>query len=166
MRAEKLKSILYQTGHTVAVAESLTAGHVQAMISAVSGSSRYFNGGMTAYTLDAKNLLLGVDRTHAASVDCVSEQVAREMAVGVRDLFGSDIGVATTGYAEPDRRRGVDTPFAYLAISTPDIDWTGRVEVPGKKRTEVQHLVATAVLDQLLHMFEVREDGTFSLIRP
>ena len=74
--------------------------------------------------------------------------------------------MATTGYAEPDRRRGVDTPFAYLAISTPDIDWTGRVEVPGKKRTEVQHLVATAVLDQLLHMFEVREDGTFSLIRP
>ena len=92
---------------TLAVAESLTCGHVQARVGAISGASEFFLGGITAYTLDQKVAHLGVNRAAAKRVDCVSAAVAREMARGACQLFGSDLGLATTGYAEPSAKAGV-----------------------------------------------------------
>src|SRR5688572_13935952 len=86
----------------LAVAESLTGGHVQALVSSVSGISKVFAGGVTAYNEHQKVRHLKVDQTHAAENNCVSERVAREMALGVCRLFDVEIGLATTGYAEPD----------------------------------------------------------------
>lgn len=86
---------------SLAVAESCTGGLLGAAIVAVPGASAFFRGGVIAYTLDAKVQLLGVDRDHAASVDCVSPRVAREMARGARALFDADVGVSTTGFAAP-----------------------------------------------------------------
>ena len=67
----------------------------------VSGSSTFFVGGVTAYDLERKVQILGIDRAHAEPVDCVSPRVAAEMAKGAARLFDADIAVATTGYAEP-----------------------------------------------------------------
>jgi nicotinamide-nucleotide amidase len=50
---------------TLAVAESLTCGQVQAKIGTVAGASRYFLGGITAYSLAQKVRHLGVNRAHA-----------------------------------------------------------------------------------------------------
>src|SRR5688572_2412301 len=86
---------------TLAVAESLTAGQVQARVAAISGASNFFLGGITAYTLEQKAKHLGVDRVAAKRVNGVSAEVAEQMALGVCRLFGADVGVATTGYAEP-----------------------------------------------------------------
>ncbi len=141
---------------TLAVAESLTCGGVQARIGAIPGASTFFLGGVTAYTLDEKVKLLGVDRRGAKRVNCVSESVALEMAAGACRLFGSDVGVATTGYAEPDAGRGVAEPMAWWAIVQRGPrgriagQWTGRVECPGATRTDAQAFVAEAVLAALL----------------
>src|SRR4051794_32647968 len=86
---------------TLSVAESLTSGQVQTRIGAISGASQFFLGGVTAYTLEQKVQLLGVDRSLAEPVDCVSAEVAEQMARGACRLFGSDVSIATTGYAEP-----------------------------------------------------------------
>jgi PncC family amidohydrolase len=85
----------------VAVAESLTGGMLSSDIVSRSGASKYFVGGTIAYSLDSKVNLLGVDREHAAATDCVSEKVAAQMAAGVAKAFGADVGVSTTGFAEP-----------------------------------------------------------------
>lgn len=138
---------------TLAVAESLTGGRIQSALTAVSGASGYFLGGVTAYTLGQKVKLLGVKRA-AAKVDCVSADVAAQMARGAAALFGADVAVATTGYAEPAPAKGVDAPFAYWAIArrvTPR-RWTavaGRVVCPGMTRTQVQSAVTDAVLAEL-----------------
>lgn len=140
---------------TLAAAESLTAGHVQARIASVSGASGYFLGGVTAYTLDQKVRLLGVNRAHARRVNCVSQRVAVEMAAGAADLFGADLAVATTGYAEPSPGDGVRTPFAWWALchrrrgGRSEV-LSGQVEVPGAKRVAVQQRVADEVLRALL----------------
>jgi nicotinamide-nucleotide amidase len=142
----------------LAVAESLTCGGVQARIGAISGASNFFLGGVTAYTLDEKVKLLGVDRRGARRVNCVSEAVALAMAAGVCRLFGSDVGVATTGYAEPDPAQGVPEPMAWWAIVRRGPrgrvlgQWTGRVECPGATRTDAQAFVAEAVLAALLEV--------------
>lgn len=115
--AAGIKDLCLSHRISVAVAESLTAGKIQDALASVKGASGYFLGGMTVYNLDAKVGLLGVDREHAEKVNCVSEDVAIQMAQAVALLFGADIGVATTGYAEPDSERGI-TPHANWAIAS------------------------------------------------
>jgi len=140
---------------TLAAAESLTGGHVQAAITAVSGSSGYFLGGLTAYTLGQKVKLLGVNRAHARAVACVSQRVAVEMAAGAAEKFGADVAVATTGYAEAAPGDGVRTPMAWWAIchrrrgGRAEVV-SGMIEVPGAGRTAVQVRVADEVLRALV----------------
>ena len=135
---------------TLAVAESITCGRVQAQIGTISGASEFFLGGITAYSLDQKVRHLGVDRAAAAAIDCVSAAVAEQMARGACGLFGSDLGVATTGYAE----RAVGDPFAWWALAhrRPDGKFTvrsGKVDCPGASRTQAQDLVAGTALAAL-----------------
>ncbi|MEM9412648.1 MAG: CinA family protein [Planctomycetota bacterium] len=148
--AEKIKSLLLGSGRKIAVAESLTAGQIQATIAAASGSSDYFAGGITAYNIDQKVRLLGIDRSHAHSVNCVSERVSKEMAIGVCKAFGTHIGIATTGYAEPCPHRQVEIPFAFIAIGINDQLRSLRVEIPELSRTEVQTKVAIIAIEALL----------------
>lgn len=140
---------------TLAVAESLTCGRLQAAIGAISGASDFFLGGITAYSLDQKVRHLGVDRARAAPVDAVSGEVAEQMARGACALFGSDLALATTGYAEPAPARGVAHPSAYWALAhrRPDATWVirpGAVERPGAARVEMQEAVAAAAVAALL----------------
>lgn len=102
---------------TLAVAESLTAGNVQARVASISGASAFFRGGVTAYSIEQKVKLLGVDRGLAARVNCVSAEIAEQMARGACALFGSDVGVATTGYAEPSAVEAAAMPFAWWAVA-------------------------------------------------
>lgn len=141
---------------TLAAAESLTCGRVQARIGEIPGASEYFLGGITAYALDQKVRHLGVDRRAARAVNAVSAAVAGQMASGVCALFGSDLGVATTGYAEPAPAWGAPDPFAWWAIAHRGRRGralalrTGRVECPGATRVQVQAIVADAVLAELV----------------
>ena len=81
--AVELKALfLREPRLTLAAAESLTAGNVQARIASVSGASGYFRGGVTAYSIEEKVKLLGVNRAAAKRVNCVSARVAEEMAAG------------------------------------------------------------------------------------
>lgn len=101
---------------TLAVAESLTGGRVQALVTAESGASAYFLGGLTAYALEQKVRHLGVSRAEAVAVDCVSAAVAWQMARGACALFGADVAVATTGYAEPALARAPTAAGCFWAL--------------------------------------------------
>ena len=139
---------------TLAAAESMTCGRVQAKVGEISGASEFFLGGITAYSLEQKVRHLGVRRAAAQRVKCVSADVATEMARGVCQLFGSDLGVATTGYAEPSTADGVAAPFAWWALAHRQkgrfVVRRGRVECPGAKRIAAQTIVAEAVLTELV----------------
>ncbi len=140
---------------TLAVAESLTCGRVQARVGEVSGASDFFLGGITAYSLNQKVEHLRVARASAQRVNSVSAKVAEQMARGVCALFGSDLGVATTGYAEPSTNWKVREPFAWWAVCHRAERnlvrvFSGRVECPGASRIEVQAMIADAALGELL----------------
>ena len=156
------KLLLRRPRLTLAVAESLTCGQVQARVGAVSGASEFFLGGITAYALDQKVAHLGVNRMAARRVNSVSAAVAEQMARGACRLFGSDLGLATTGYAEPAAKAGVAEPFAWWALAhrAGRGKFTlrhGRVECPGASRVEVQRIVAEAALAELVeYVREVR----------
>ncbi|MBL4575763.1 MAG: CinA family protein [Opitutaceae bacterium] len=161
-----LKSLILTAapGCTLAVAESLTCGRLQAIVGSESGASSYFLGGITAYTLEQKVEKLGVDHIHAESVNCVSARVASEMACGVCHFFGSDLGLATTGYAEASPATGVKTPWAYWAIASRtggkvSVVRQGRLEKNGVNRVQMQEATASCVIEELMSFLQGLKKG-------
>lgn len=136
---------------TIAVAESLTCGQLQAAIGAVSGVSQFFLGGITAYSVDQKVRHLGVDRADAEPCEGASMKVARQMAIGACRMFDSDFAASTTGFAEPNPALGFPEPTAFFAIATDGgIIVDGCVARPGASRCEMQAAVVAEVLPALL----------------
>jgi len=93
--------MLAERGMTIAVAESCTGGLIATRMTNNPGSSAYFAGGVVAYSNAAKSELLGVPAAAIEEHGAVSDPVVRAMAEGVRERFGVDIGIATTGISGP-----------------------------------------------------------------
>jgi len=85
----------------LATAESCTGGYVANAITDIPGSSRYFTGGVNAYSNEVKINQLGVNRDTIENFGAVSKQVALQMAEGAGSKLGADIGISTTGVAGP-----------------------------------------------------------------
>jgi len=100
---------------TIAVAESVTSGLLQAAFSTADKAMDFYQGGITAYNLGQKSRHLLIEPIHALSRNCVSEQVSREMAMNVCKLFSSDWGIGVTGFASPVPESD-NKLFSYYAI--------------------------------------------------
>jgi len=101
---------------TIAIAESVTAGNIQAMLSALPNAASFFQGGITAYNLGQKCKHLQIDPIYGDSCNCVSEKIAVQMATNVAALFNSQWGIAAVGYASPVPELKIKKLFAYYAI--------------------------------------------------
>lgn len=99
--AEVLGELLVKKSLTIATAESCTGGMLANEITDIAGSSRYMLGGVVAYSNDVKKNMLGVRQDSLDQYGAVSKEVALQMAKGVAEKLGSDIGVSTTGIAGP-----------------------------------------------------------------
>ena len=109
---------LSTAGETLAVAESLTGGGLGATITEVSGSSEVFLGGITTYSDLSKTKLLEVPKKLITKHTAVSEEVAKAMAEGARNLFKSDYAISTTGVAGPGKAYGKTAGTVWLAIAS------------------------------------------------
>lgn len=154
--SRELHRLLSGRGDTLAVAESLTAGLLQSAIAEASGSSAYFEGGVTTYSAQQKMSLLHADGQTCERYNCVHPMVAEDMAFGVTLLFGTTIGVATTGYAEPNPQWGIEHPMAYYCIYLDGDAHTGQVDGPGLGRNEMREYVARYVLNELIELLANR----------
>jgi len=100
--ATALGQALLGRGLSVATAESCTGGLIAGAITAVAGSSGWFDRGFVTYSNDAKIGMLGVRAETLAAHGAVSEAVAAEMAAGALAHSRADLAVAVTGIAGPD----------------------------------------------------------------
>ncbi|KXK04578.1 MAG: competence/damage-inducible protein A [Ignavibacteriaceae bacterium] len=94
-------NLLRSLGKTISVAESCTGGMISEKIVSVAGSSDYYLGGVCAYSNESKVKILGVNEETIKSFGAVSEQTAKEMAIGCLKKFGTDFAISTTGIAGP-----------------------------------------------------------------
>lgn len=97
----KIGEILLEKNLNLSVAESCTGGLLASKITDISGSSKYFIGGICVYSNETKINLLDVDKKTIEKFGAVSEETALEMAKNVRKKFGTDIGLSVTGIAGP-----------------------------------------------------------------
>ena len=141
--------ILVERGETLASAESCTGGVIASKFTAMSGASEYFWGGVVSYDNSVKENVLGVSRHNLETYGAVSEQVAREMAEGVRRLCGTTYGVATTGVAGPtggSPEKPVGTVWVAVATPTHTI---AKLFQHGKVRAVNIERAATAAINLL-----------------
>lgn len=112
--------LLLKKNAMLATAESCTGGHIAGMITANPGSSKYFAGSIIAYANSVKIKTLGINIHDIETHGAVSEQVACQMAQGVRKAFNVDYAVATSGIAGPDGGTA-DKPVGtvWIAVATP-----------------------------------------------
>ncbi len=119
--AGNIGSILCDRGMTLAVAESCTGGYLAHIITLNPGSSKYFKGGIIAYSNEVKINILGVESNCISDRGAVSKEVVESMAEGVRGIMNTDYGIATSGIAGPDGGT-TDKPVGtvWIAIAGPD----------------------------------------------
>ena len=100
--AEVIGRTLKSKGKTLAVAESCTGGYISHLITSVPGCSAFFKGSVIAYSNEIKENILRVKNSTLAQFGAVSEEVAKEMAIGAMQVLNSDFALSTTGIAGPD----------------------------------------------------------------
>lgn len=101
MNAEAVVKILKEKNLTLSTAESCTGGMIGELITSVSGASEVYGFGFITYANEAKEQILGVKHETLEKFGAVSEETAREMALGAKRVSGSDISVSVTGIAGP-----------------------------------------------------------------
>jgi nicotinamide-nucleotide amidase len=127
-------------GLTLATAESVTGGLVGARLTGVPGSSAVFMGSIVSYASAVKRSLLGV-----ADGPVVSETAARQMAHGVREVLGADIGLALTGVAGPEEQDGQPVGTLYAGMVGPGFDDVVQARLGGVRDQMRQFSVITAL---------------------
>lgn len=114
---DKIGSALQKKGNTLAIAESVTSGSIQAAISFALNAGQFFQGGITAYNLGQKTRHLMIEPIEAENCNCVSQKVADTMAVNICKMFLSDYGLGITGYASPMPEKNIHSLFAFVSIA-------------------------------------------------
>ena len=114
---ERVFNALLKKNYVLSTAESFTAGNVAASILKISGASKIFNEGITAYSNHAKEKRLGVSSDTLKYYGAVSKETAYEMATGLFKDKETSFVITTTGIAGPNSD-GTDKPvgLCYLAV--------------------------------------------------
>mgnify|MGYP002869011808 CR=1 FL=1 len=142
----EIGNILKDKGFTLACAESCTGGLLSNRLTDVAGCSEYFKGAIVAYSNEIKKSMLGVKEETLSIFGAVSEQTALAMAIGIRQLFNTTIGISVTGIAGPSGGT-VEKPvgLVYVAVSGPTGDTIKKFNFNGN-RAEIKQKVVDAAL--------------------
>lgn len=146
-----LGKLLAKNKLSIAVAESCTGGRLAQMITAIPGSSEYFKGGMVTYATESKVEVLGVPAGVIKEYSVVSAQVAEEMAARVRQKFGADIAISTTGNAGPAKGDSdAEVGTVYIGFATAEKVYSEKFDL-GQPREKV---IERAVNKALEHIYK------------
>jgi PncC family amidohydrolase len=140
-----------------AVAESCTGGMISARITGVAGSSRYFRGGVVAYSNEVKEGLLSVSSETLERFGAVSAETAAEMAQGVRERLGAHVGLSITGIAGPSGGtdgKPVGTVFIAVCDGTAVSTWKSHFD---GNRESVRRKSAGKALELLRDFLQSRD---------
>jgi nicotinamide-nucleotide amidase len=151
---------LLRAKETVAVAESVTSGHIQAALSMADLAQQFFQGGITVYNVAQKFKHLNVEPIHALSCNAVSKQVAIQLASGVAMKFSSSWGIGICGYAAPVPELQVDKPYAFFAITEGEkVRVSRKIGTSATNGRPTQEYYVQAVLNAFESLLQKRRRG-------
>ena len=152
MNAELLVKKLKKRSESIAVAESLTGGGLGQVITSIKGASDVFTGGVIAYSDEIKVKELGVSKSTLKKETAVSEEVAIEMASGIRKKYNSTYGISTTGVAGPGKAYGQRAGTVWIGISSANNTYAIPLLLTGDRETIRKATIesALALLSRIL----------------
>lgn len=157
---ESIEEVVFRLlgDRTIAVAESCTGGLLAGRLTVRPGSSRWFAGGVVAYSNEAKIELLGVDPALIERHGAVSAEVAEAMAEGALDRFEADVSCSVTGVAGPEGGTE-EKPVGYVCFcaKTSTGEKLARDPVLPGARTEIRDRSVVVALHLVRYLLEGRE---------
>jgi PncC family amidohydrolase len=146
--------LLSKRGMRLAAAESCTGGLIGHMLTNVAGASAYYMGSVIAYANEAKIRLLGVSQVTLEKYGAVSSETVIEMARGVRNTLGADIGISVSGIAGPGGGTA-DKPVGtvWIGLSSPQQEYSRHYLWSGD-RLAVKEQSAQAALSMLVEYLQ------------
>jgi nicotinamide-nucleotide amidase len=147
---QQLGEMLCKKNAKLTTAESCTGGGISEAITAVSGSSQWFEFGFVTYANSAKQQLLGVSKQTLDQYGAVSEQVVEQMAQGAIRQSRADYAIAVSGIAGPEggtKDKPVGT--VWVCWQTPTQSWTQKLMLSGDRQA-VRTAAVKKSLQQLL----------------
>ena len=149
--ATKVGEHLHDINAKITIAESCTGGGIAEAITAVAGSSQWFEYGYITYANKAKTQLLGVEQSILDTYGAVSEQVVEQMAAGALRGSDADYSIAVSGVAGPDGGT-VEKPIGTVWICwiTPDATRVEKYQLQGDRQAIRQQVIKIS-LQELLH---------------
>lgn len=149
--AERVGNQLLQKKAKITTAESCTGGGIAEAITAVAGSSQWFEYGYITYANKAKKQLVNVSQNTLDTYGAVSEQVVEQMAVGAIHSSGANYAIAVSGIAGPDggsAEKPVGT--VWVCWITPETTRVEQYQLQGDRQA-VREQVIKISLQELLH---------------
>jgi len=154
---EALVPELRARGKKIAFAESCTGGLCAKRVTDVSGASSVIEMSVVTYSASVKKKLVGVKDETVKSFGVISAECAEEMARGIRELSGADIGVSVTGLAGPTPDEGKPVGLVFVGVSTEKETYAKRYFFPYENdRAHVRLLASSACLAEAL--FTLRKE--------
>ena len=150
---QQIGEILCKKNAKLTTAESCTGGGISKAITAVSGSSQWFEFGFVTYANTAKQKLLGVSQETLNHYGAVSEQVVREMAQGAIQQSNADYAIAVSGIAGPDggtEQKPVGT--VWVCWQTPQQIWTQKFMLKGDRQAIRTAAIKNSLQQLLQHL--------------
>lgn len=146
---ETIRQYLTSKKETIAVAESVTSGFLQAALASAEQASEFFQGGITAYNIDQKVRHLHIDRNAGEACNCVSSDIAHQMAEGVIRLFKCNWSISVTGYATPVEQSGFTLYAHYAVFRQNELIDSGRIDLEQQSPEEAQLQYVNTILSRL-----------------
>jgi nicotinamide-nucleotide amidase len=157
---ESIEEVVFRLlgDRTIGVGESCTGGLLAGRLTLRPGSSKWFAGGVVAYSNEAKAELLGVDPRLIEAHGAVSAEVSEAMADGAIERFGADVGCAVTGVAGPDGGTE-EKPVGYVCFcaKTSTGEKLARDPVLPGSRTDVRERSVVVAMHLVRYLLEGRE---------
>ena len=147
---EVVGNLLRQKNASLAIAESCTGGLIADLLTNVPGSSDYFVFSAVTYSNQLKMKILDVSARTLERYGAVSEQTAKEMALGVQQISGAAYGLSVSGIAGPGGAT-YDKPVGTVCIGLADAKTVlgYRFNFTFGNRWMNKHMFATTALDLL-----------------
>ena len=113
--------LLTQQKKTISTAESCTGGNIAQLLTSVPGASSYFKGSVVSYATETKISVLGLSEDLINKYSVVSAEVAKQMAINVKNIMKTDYAIATTGNAGPTKGDSkAELGSVFIALATPN----------------------------------------------
>lgn len=147
---------LIELKKTLGVAESCTGGSLSARITQLPDCSKYFMGGVVAYSNDLKEFLLDVDANLMKKEGAVSQAVVEAMAKGARDNLNTDYALAVTGIAGPSGgtdEKPVGTIWCALAHPKGIKSW--KLEGKSTRSLIIERAVNSLLAELYLNLYNI-----------